>query len=109
MLFRSDPGFVTEATYQEVYNFIGLLNDTIQQISNANVLLSLPSVADMSEILKNVRAGDYGYHAQQMKGFFVDTIDVYSTENMPLSDSRLTQLPENTEVRLRVGWMAKAQ
>ena len=104
---KGDPGFVTEATYQEVYNFIGLLNDTIQQISNANVLLSLPSVAEMSEILKNVRAGDYGYQAQQMKGFFVDTVDVYSIENMPLNDSQLAQLPENSEVRLRVGWMSK--
>lgn len=103
---KDDQGLVTEATYQEAYNFIGLLNDTIQQISNANILLSLPSVAEMSEILDKVRAGDYGYQAQQMKGFFVDTVEVYSIEKVPLNDSRLAQLPENTEVRLRVGWMA---
>ena len=103
---KGDPGLVTEATYQEAYDFIGLLNDTIQQMNNANVLLSLPSVDEMSEILEKVRAGDYGYQIQQMKGFLVDTVDVYSTENMPLSDSRLAQLPENAEVRLRVGWMA---
>lgn len=108
---QGDDGLVTDATYQEAYDFIGLLNDTVQQVSNANVLFSLPSLQEMRQLLVRIKAGEFGLQAQQLKGFYVDSVEVYSDENL-----RVGVLTANGELKLvdvastpdSIGFLVKA-
>jgi hypothetical protein len=91
---HGDSGLVTDATYQEACDFIGLLNDTVQQVSNANVLFSLPSLQEMRQLLVRVNAGELGLQAQQLKGFYVDSVEVKSEDNL-----RVGVLTANDELK----------
>ena len=91
---QGDSGLVTDATYQEAYDFIGLLNDTVQQVSNANVLFSLPSLQEMRQLFVRVKAGELGLQAQQLKGFYVDSVEVKSEDNL-----RVGVLTANDELK----------
>ncbi|MBR0274909.1 MAG: hypothetical protein IJQ76_01685 [Prevotella sp.] len=102
---EKDPSLLNGISYQETYELIAWLNETISKEDRLKVLLSLPSPEEMQQLIKTGMVTFDTDPVQQITAFYIDSIQVFDGKDRQVPEEKLRTAPEGAKLRIMVGKM----